>query len=104
MDFAALKRPVIKGPKIVASTEQISSDLNGEAVLLNLKNGVYYGLNEVGAEVWSLLQQPKTIPQIRDALLEMYDVEPRECEAALLALLQKLADAQLIELTDEKTA
>lgn len=35
---------------IVAVTpEQVSSELSGEAVILSLKDGVYYGLNEVGA-------------------------------------------------------
>ncbi len=40
----------------VASSDQISSDLLGEAVILDLKQGVYHGLDATGARIWNLLQ------------------------------------------------
>jgi hypothetical protein len=104
MNFLDLERPVITGPTIVAAREQISSDLHGEVVLLNLKNGVYYGLNEVGAQIWNLIQEPKTVSEVRDALLQIYEVESHRCEQELLAILQKLADEQLIEVKDVATS
>lgn len=101
MNFLELKRPVSKGPIVVAAKEQVSADLAGEAVILNLKNGVYYGLNQLGARTWNLIQGPKRVSEIRDALLEEYEVEPDRCERDLLALLQDLAANGLIEVTDE---
>ena len=41
---------------VVAAKERTSSDLGGEAVILNLKSEVYYPLNPVGASVWNLSQ------------------------------------------------
>jgi coenzyme PQQ synthesis protein D (PqqD) len=82
---------------IVAVSNQVSSDLADEVVILDLKNGMYYGLDEVGARIWELIQQPRTIDEIRDALLEEYEVEPEDCTRDLVALLQDLNDAQLIE-------
>ena len=35
---------------VVAAKDQVSCDLAGEAAILNMKNGVYYGLDPVGAE------------------------------------------------------
>lgn len=89
---------------IVAAKEQISSDLGGEAVILNLKTGVYHGLDAVGARIWNLLQEPRTIDDIRDTLLEEYEVEPDRCECDLLILLQQLADSELIEVTNATAA
>jgi hypothetical protein len=89
---------------VVASPEQVSSDLAGEIVMLNLKNGTYYGLDEVGARVWNLVQAPTPVAAIRDTILDEYDVEPERCEHDLLALLQELEGAGLIEVSDAPAA
>jgi hypothetical protein len=85
---------------VAAEKDQTSSNLSGEVVILSLKSGVYYGLDGVGALVWTLIQEPKIVSEIRNAILEEYEVEPERCERDLLALLQKLADAGLIEVRD----
>jgi len=81
----------------VAAKDQVSSDLGGEVAILDLKAGVYYGLDAVGARIWSLIQKPRTVNEIRDILLEEYEVEPERCERDLLVLLRRLADEGLIE-------
>ncbi|MBU7581639.1 MAG: lasso peptide biosynthesis PqqD family chaperone [Nostoc sp. TH1S01] len=90
--------------RVVAVKEQTSSDLAGEAVILNLKSGTYYGLNTVGASIWNLIQQPRTISEIQDALLVEYEVEPEQCDREVLAILQKLETEGLIEVSDEAVA
>jgi len=96
-DFASLNNLVI-----VASDDQISRDLDGEAVILDIKSGVYCGLNEVGARIWQLIQEPMSVGHIRDILLEEYKVESDLCKKDLLALLQKLTDHGLIEIKNGK--
>ena len=81
--------------------EVIFQELDSEAVLLNLRSGVYYGLNNVGARIWSLIQQPRTVAEIRDTILQEYEVEPERSEPDVIALLQKLAGEGLIEIKDE---
>jgi hypothetical protein len=89
---------------VVLSKDQVSCDLAGEAAILNLKNSVYYGLDTVGARIWSLVQKPITVGAIRDAMQQEYDVEAEQCERDLLDLLQKLAAEGLIEIKDETAA
>jgi hypothetical protein len=86
---------------VVAAKEQVSSDLAGEAVILDFKSGVYYGLNEVGARIWNLIQQPKTVSEIRDAIVAEYEIEPELCDRDLKALLQQLEASGLIEVSNE---
>lgn len=81
----------------MASPEQVSCPLGDESAILNLKNTVYYGLNSVGARVWELLRQPKSVGEIRDALLEEFEVEAERCERDLLALLEKMRSEGLVE-------
>jgi len=87
---------------VVVIKDQVSCDLSGEAAILNLKSGVYFGLNAVGASIWKLIQEPKTVKEIQEALLEEYDVDPDRCEQDILELLQELSTNGLIEIADEK--
>jgi hypothetical protein len=86
---------------VAASENQVSSDLGGEIACLNLRSGIYYGLDAVGARIWELIQDPRTVSEIRDVILEEYDVELERCERDLLALLDQLAAEDLIEVRDD---
>ena len=85
---------------MVAAKEQVSADLAGEAVILNMESGTYYSLNEVGARVWGLVGEPRTVDEIRDTILEEYEVEADHCERDVVALLEQLADAGLVEIRE----
>lgn len=85
---------------VVATPEQVSSDLAGESVILNLKTGMYFGLNEVGASVWNLLQQPRSVNDICTQILDQYEVESEQCEQDVLTLLNELVESELIEIKD----
>ena len=85
---------------IRASSDQVSSDLNGEAAILNLKSGVYFGLDPVGSTVWRMLAKPTTIGAVRDAMLSRYEVEAEQCERDLLELLTKLSQHGLVTICD----
>lgn len=76
---------------------QLSCDVAGEFAVMNLKTGTHYGLDQIGARIWTLIQQPKTFEQIRDTIVAEYDVDVARCEADLLALLRKLKAEGLIE-------
>jgi hypothetical protein len=89
---------------VVATKEQVSSDLAGEAVILNLKNGMYYGLDAIGSRIWAMLQTPQSVAALREAIVAEYDVDAERCERDLLALLNNLAAAQLIEVSDVAAA
>src|SRR5690349_6593165 len=82
---------------VVASREQVSSDLSGEAVILDLKGGMYYGLNAVGSLIWKLIQEPRSVGELRDAVMDEYAVESGQCEHDLTTLLRELVSAGLVE-------
>jgi hypothetical protein len=85
---------------VVATKDQVSSDLGGETVLLSMQSAMYYGLDEVGTRIWELLGQPIRVSDICDAIEREYDVERERCEADVLGLLRELAAKGLIEVTD----
>jgi hypothetical protein len=89
-----------EGTVVRAARSQVSTVLDGEAVLLELSRGVYFGLNEVGTVVWQLVQEPRTVASIRDAVCEEYDVTREQCLSDVSALLDRLRDEGLLEVVD----
>ncbi|MGH9686893.1 MAG: PqqD family protein [Candidatus Acidiferrales bacterium] len=82
---------------IGATPDHVACSLGDEAAILNLKNTTYYGLNPVGTRVWNLVQQSRSVSEIRDALVEEYDVQAEQCERDLLDLLENMREQGLIE-------
>ena len=93
-----MDKNVSMGSLVVATKEHISCDLSGEAAILNLNNGIYYGLDPVGAHIWKLIQEPTSVEAVRDSLLDQYEVAPERCERDLLELLEEFATNGLIEI------
>ena len=96
-----MKKTISEHSIIVAAKDQIFCDLEKEVVILNLKNGVYFTLDGVGCRIWNLIQEPRTVNEIQNVILQEYEVEPNQCECDLSALLQELATKGLIEVKDE---
>jgi hypothetical protein len=82
---------------LVAARDQVSTELEGEAVILGLADGVYYGLDGVGALVWELLREPRSVAELRDAVTAEFAVDAETAERDLLALLRELAGRRLVE-------
>jgi hypothetical protein len=83
---------------VVATKEQISTDLGGEVVILALQSGRYHSLNDVGSLIWNLVQEPKTVLEIRDAILDQYEVEVERCQQDILTLIRNLLAESLVEI------
>lgn len=82
---------------VVASQDQVASDLGGETVLLSMKTARYYGLADVGARIWALVQEPVSVAAICDTIASEYDVTPDRCEADVVKFLQELSEQGLVE-------
>lgn len=79
--------------------EQIFSEIDGEVVMLSLENSEYYGMDKVGSRIWQLLENPVSLREIIEALLEEYDVTEGQCADDTIKFVEQLADKNLIEIT-----
>ena|SRR6187200_2344850 len=82
--------------RVVASDEQVSTSLGAETVILGMGDGVYYGLDAVGARVWAMLSTPHRVSELVHAVTGEFDVTPEQCERDVLALLDDLSERRLI--------
>lgn len=86
---------------VSVSSEQISAEVSGAAVLLHVANGMYYSLNEVGTYVWNLIEkQSRAVPELVDAVMSEYAVDRARCEADVIKLLEELEERGLITVAD----
>ena len=93
-----MKTTISENTVISVAQEQIAGDLlDGEVVILNMKDDVYYGLDQVGGRIWSLIQEPITFGEIIQILLEEFDVEYQQCTEDVLALLEDMLSKRLIK-------
>ena len=97
-DDPSARLPLSAESRIVLSKDQVSCDLAGEAAIVNLKNGVYYGLDQVGARIWNLMREPVTFAQILDSLLHDYEVDRPTLESDLRLFVNQLAEQGLVEI------
>jgi hypothetical protein len=74
------------------------SELEGESVLLNLKTETYFGLDEMGTQMWGALTKADSIQAAYEALSEEYDVDPERLRVDLTEILEKLLNHGLLEL------
>jgi hypothetical protein len=95
---------MLKETQVAVSHNQVSTDLGEEVAILNLESGVYYGLSNVGAAIWNLICEPTTVAQIHESILAQYDVTSETLYNDLIDLLNQLAEAGLITLSNENSA
>jgi hypothetical protein len=72
-------------------------DLDGEAVLLELESGRYYGLNETGTRIWLLLQEHGSVEAALHTLLDEYDVAEERLRRELLGFVGTLTSQRLLQ-------
>lgn len=76
--------------------EVASKVIDGEAIIINLANGVYYSMDKVGAFVWDLLQAGHNLEEVIKAVTAQYDVSRSQAESNVQELVQELVQENLV--------
>ena len=88
-------------PLVVAIADSVLfQELEEEAVLLNMANQQYYGLNDVGAQMWKSLAEAASIADAEALLLKLYEIEPPTLRGDLETLVRDLLKAGLLTPAD----
>ena len=82
--------------RVTVPSQVMDRSVGNETVILNLESGTYYGLDPVGARMWQLLGEGKSLGEVCEIMLEEYDVARERLEQDLLNLAGELAGKGLI--------
>jgi hypothetical protein len=85
------------GMRATIPSDVLVQELQGESVLLNLKSGRYFGLDEVGTRMWAAVTAAESLQAAYDVLLAEYDVDADRLQTDLRELVGKLAEHGLVE-------
>lgn len=84
--------------EILTIPEQVMArEVGGEAVILDVKSGMYYGLDKIGTRMWQLLAEGRTLDEVSTCILAEYDVSTERIENDLTAFVNELLDRGLIK-------
>ncbi len=75
------------------------NDIDGEIVMLSIENSEYYGMDKIGSRIWELIENPVSVNELIDKLLEEYDVTRDQCTYDTTGFLEQLAEKKLISIT-----
>jgi hypothetical protein len=85
---------------VIARSESIMfSDLDGQTIMLNMETGEYYDIDPVGSDIWSRIEQPKSVANICQDLLLVYSVGLEKCSEDVLLFLSELVELGAIEVS-----
>lgn len=87
---------------IQRNPEMISSNMDGETVMMSIENGEYYGLNNIGTRIWELLEKKISLSDLIAQLTREFDVKTNECEKDTTTFLNQLIDKKLIIVSDQE--
>jgi hypothetical protein len=73
-------------------------ELDGEAVLLDLDSGTYFGLDAVGTRIWLFCRERGSLRSVWEAMQEEFDAPADVLEADLLAFVDELSSRGLLTL------
>ncbi len=86
---------------VVQTEGLLVSNMDGEKVMMSVKNGKYYNLGNVGGRIWELLASPIRIEALMEALLDEYDIDEVTCQEQVVSFLQMLKKEELIKVAAE---
>ncbi|MBT3878989.1 MAG: lasso peptide biosynthesis PqqD family chaperone [Candidatus Scalindua sp.] len=84
---------------VAQSEDQVSTELDGETVLMSIEQGNYYGMDKVLSRIWALIEKPIPVSTLCDRLIDEYNVERETCEQDVLNVLNDLTKENLLKIS-----
>ena len=82
--------------KVVVPTQIMARQVGEEIVILDLVGGSYFGLDPVGARIWQLMGEGRTLAEICATMLDEYEVERERLETDVLRITGELLERGLV--------
>jgi hypothetical protein len=95
-----IKEKVIMESEIVQKPGNIVSDMDGDKVMLNIDNGNYYNLGEMGGVIWEMIKEPNSVDNLINDLLLEYEVDKIDCKNQVILFINKLYFEGLISIVN----
>ena len=92
----------INPQSIVCRTDKILfADIDEEVVMMDLEQGTYFGMDEIGSQIWNLIAEPIRVADLCSTLQETYEVSPEDCLRDAVEFLDQLNEQGLLSIQSD---
>src|SRR5256885_7335228 len=77
----------------------LAAEVDGEIVMLSIERGHYFGLDDIGSDIWKRIDPPCSFAELVDRLAANYDADRATIAADVRALLVRMAAQDAVRLT-----
>jgi Coenzyme PQQ synthesis protein D (PqqD) len=98
------RQPLTPAHRVARNPGALSAEIDGEVVALDVARGACYGLDAIGARIWSMIASPTAVGEVCAALTAIYDVDVETCRTDVLDLFRALRDEGLIVVAPAPTS
>ncbi len=92
-------RPIAEKTLISRNPSVLVAEVDGEIVMMSIEKGRYFGLDDIGSDIWKRIEQPCSFAALVDALAADYDAEHATIKADVTALLTRMAEQDVVRFT-----
>lgn len=80
------------------SDDFMYTEVDGESVLMNIKSGMYLGLNNVTTDIWNYLEKAMSYNDLITQLIEEYEIDEITCRQDTMPIILGMLNGQLIKI------
>lgn len=81
---------------IARGTDHVEAESGGQTMMMHIEKGRYFAMAETAQSIWGVLDKPKSVRAIVDAMMERFDVDRATCETDVVAFVAELAENGLV--------
>ena len=78
------------------ANEVAAKVMDGEAIIINLANGIYYSMDKVGGLIWEMIEVKHSLEEMITTTVARYDVSPEQAQADIERLADELLHENLV--------
>ena len=91
--------PTIGAATLISrSPSVLTAEVDGEIVMMSIEQGRYFGLDDIGSDIWNRLEQPCSFATLVDRLVADYEADRATIAADVEALLGRMAEQDVVRL------
>lgn len=83
--------------RVVANPDLLSTELDGETVMMDAESGQYFSLDAVGSRIWRDLAAPVEVAALCRRLEDEYEAPPERIREDVLRFLNHMLEKRLIQ-------
>src|SRR5947208_13715139 len=92
-------RDIVEATIIARSPSVLTAEVDGEIVMMSIEQGRYFGLDDIGSDIWKRIEPPCSFVRLVDQLVADYDADRSTIAADVQALLGRMAAEDVVRFT-----